>query len=365
LRSGDEVFPAMLEAIASARQTVQLESYMLAAGKLAESFRDALLAAARRGVGTRLLIDAIGSLELPDAFLQPLREGGVQVRIFNPLALRRFGIRNHRKLLVCDSRVAFIGGFNISDDYLGDGVTKGWQDLGVRLSGQLVLDLAESFDELFDLAEFKHKRPVRLARARQKKIVRDSNDQLLLGGPGRGRSPLRRALMADFKIAQRIQIIVPYFIPSWGMRRTLARAARRGGQVQLLLPGKSDVALAQLAGRSVYRRLLRSGVEIYEYQPQILHAKLFVVDDAVYIGSSNLDPRSLAINYELMVRRVNADEAARARAIFADALQHSQQVDRRALKVSLWMRLKEIFAYWLLARIDPDVARKQWRSMPE
>jgi len=367
MRSGDEVFPAMLSAIAAAQKTVALEIYILAAGKLAEEFRTALIAARERGVTVRVLIDAIGSLELPNSFLEPFRLAGVEVRVFNPLALRRFGIRNHRKLLVCDESVAFIGGFNIAEEYSGDGVTRGWCDLGVQLNGALVDDLAASFEEMFALADFQHKRLVRLARARQKKVVLDANDQLLLSGPGRGQSPIRRALLADLRQARRIQIIVPYFIPSWRIRRLLARAARRGGQVQLLLPGKSDVALAQLAGRSLYRRLLKAGVEIYEYQPQVLHAKLFVLDDAVYVGSANLDPRSLSINYELLVRRYDAAEAARARTIFAEALAHSRRIDREELKLNsgLWTRLKEYFAYWVLVRIDPHVARKQWRSLPE
>jgi len=367
MRSGDEVFPAMLAAIADARSVVCLEIYMFAVGKLAEEFRTALIAARGRGVSVRVMVDAIGSLELPDSFLQPLRDAGAEVRVFNPLALRRFNIRNHRKLLVCDGRVAFIGGFNIADDYAGDGVTRGWRDVGARLEGALVDDLAASFEEMFVLADFRHKRPVRLSRARQKKVIRDSNDELLLSGPGRGRSPIRRALLADLRRAWRVQIIVPYFIPSWRLRRELARVARRGGSVQLVLPGKSDVTLAQLAGRSLYRRLLRAGVEIYEYQPQVLHAKLYVVEDAVYVGSANLDPRSLAINYELLVRRHDAAEAARARAIFADAQVHSRRISREELRKtsSLWTRLKEYFAYWLLVRIDPHVARRQWRGMPE
>jgi cardiolipin synthase len=368
MRSGDEVFPAMLAAIGAAQKAVSLETYMLAAGKLSEEFRAALIAARERGVAVRLMIDAIGSLELPDGFLVPLRAAGVEVRVFNPLALGRLSIRNHRKLLVCDEQVAFVGGFNIADDYVGDGVTRGWRDVGARLEGALVHELAATFNEMFALTDFRHKRPIRLARARLKKILAvDANDQLLLSGPGRGRSPIRRALLADLRSARRVQIIVPYFIPSWRIRRLLAGVARRGGQVQLLLPGKSDVALVQLAGRSLYRRLLRAGVEIYEYQPQVLHGKLFVMDDNVYVGSSNLDPRSLSINYELLVRRHDAAEAARARAIFSESLAHSRRIDREELKLNsgLWTRLKEYFAYWLLVRIDPHVARKQWRALPE
>lgn len=367
MRSGDEVFPAMLAAIGQARQSICLESYMYAAGQLGAAFREALIAARQRGVNVRVLVDAIGSLELPDSYLEPLRAVGGEVRVFNPLALRRMSIRDHRKLLVCDQSVAFVGGFNISDDYQGDGIERGWRDVGARFEGGLVDELAASFEEMFALADFLHKRPVRLQRARQKRVVSEANVQLLLSGPGRGRSPIRRALLADLRRARRVQIAVPYFIPSWGLRRQLARAARRGGLVQLLLPGKCDVTLAQLAGRSLYRGLLRAGVEIYEYQPQVLHAKLYVLDDAVYVGSSNLDPRSLTINYELLVRRQDASEAARAREIFADSLAHSRRIEREELRrnSTLWLRMKEYFAYWLLVRVDPHVARKQWRSLPE
>ena len=108
-------------------------------------------------------------------------------------------------------------------------------------------------------------------------------------------------------------MIIAYFLPSWRLRRDLMRVARRGGQVQLILAGKSDVQLSMLAAQSLYRRLLRAGVEIYEYQPQILHAKLFIVDDAVYPGSSNLDTRSLQINYELMIRFAEGNRGRGAR----------------------------------------------------
>ncbi len=367
LRCGDEAFPAMLAAIDAATQSVCLETYIFSDDELGRRFRDALLAASRRGVKVRVLVDGVGSNNLPDDFWFSLKLAGGEARVFNPVTLKRFGIRNHRKLLVCDARVAFIGGFNISHEYEGDGVTRGWRDVGLQLEGGLIGELSSSFDEMFALADFRHKRLVRFWRAKHKKIVVAANEHLLLGGPGRGWNPIRQALNKDLAHARRVQIIQAYFLPTWRIRRALGRAARKGGEVQLLLAGKSDVALSQLAGRSLYQRLLKAGAQVSEYQPQILHAKLLVIDDAVYVGSANLDPRSLSINYELMIRFQNPQMAAEARLIFTDALAQSSRIDGLTWKRSrsFWTRLKERFAYFVLARIDPHVARLQWKWLPE
>jgi cardiolipin synthase len=367
LRTGDETFPAMLAAIDSARASVCLETYIYAAGPLGERFRAALVRAQQRGARVRVLADALGSLSLPDSFWTPLREAGGEARFFNPVALNRLGIRNHRKLLVCDGAVAFIGGFNIAPEYEGDGVARGWRDLGLRVEGYLPAQLAASFDEMFALADFRHKRFVRFRRPTLKRPSASHAEQLLLSGPGRGRNPIRRSLQKDFHRSHNVQIMVAYFLPTGRLRRLFGRVARRGGRVRLLLPGKSDVATSQLAGQSLYRRLLNSGVEIFEYEPQILHAKLFVLNDAVYVGSANFDPRSLSINYELMVRFENPRMADEARAIFGDALEHCRRIDAAEWRRSrtFWQRLKRRWAYFLLARIDPYIARRQWRGLPD
>lgn len=367
LRNGNEAFAAMLDAIAMARVSVRLETYIFSDDDLGRRVRAALVEAQRRGVMVRVLVDGIGSIGLPGDFWQPLVQAGGATRIFNPVALRRFGIRDHRKLLVCDERIAFVGGFNISAEYEGDGVQRGWSDVGLRLEGLLVSDLVSSFEVMFELADFRHLRLVRLWRSQHKRAVESGDGQLLLGGPGRGANPIRRALQHDLAQARDVQILSAYFLPTWRLRRALARVARRGGRVQLILPGKSDVALSQLAGRSLYHGLLKAGAEVNEFQPQILHAKLLVIDDAVYVGSANLDPRSLSINYELMLRVENARLAAEAREIVADRLQQCRRIDPATWTGtrSLWTRFKERCAYWLLVRIDPHVARWQLRSLPD
>jgi cardiolipin synthase len=367
LCAGDEIFPAMLAAIDAAKKSVCLEIYTYTDSPLGKRFREALIRAQARGAHVRVLIDAVGSISLSDSFWEPLRNAGGEVRQFNPMALKRFWIRNHRKLLVCDERVAFVGGFNISPEYEGDGVKRGWCDVGLKLEGRLVPQLAVSFDEMFARADFRHKRFVRLRKLGAKKIVVLPAEQILFSGPVRGRSPIKRALRKDLARAKQVQIIVAYFLPTRRIRRDLMRVARRGGRVQLILAGKSDVLLSMLAAQSLYRRFLSGNVEIHEYQPQILHAKLIIVDDIVYIGSANLDPRSLHINYELMIRFENKEIAKIARKIFTDNLEHCKRVTGAEWRKShtFWRRLKQHWAYFLLSRIDPYMARRQWRALKD
>jgi cardiolipin synthase len=365
LRTGQEYFPATLTAIHAAVQSVCLESYIYAPGALGERIRAALIAAAQRGARVRVLYDALGSYELPGNYWDPLRAAGGEVRQFNPLSLNRLGIRDHRKLLVCDDRVAFIGGFNISPEYDGDGVTRGWHDLGLRIEGPLISQLAASFEDMFARADFLHKRFTRLRKSGVEKAPAPRTE-LLLSGPGRG-NPIKRSLQRDLAYARDVQIMVAYLLPTWPIRRRLNRVARRGGRVELILPGRSDVALSQLAGQSLYRRFLKAGLQIYEYQPQILHAKLIIIDDIVYAGSANLDQRSLNINYELLVRLKSRALADQAREIFGQARQHCQPITLETWLESrgLWQRLKQRWAHFLLVRLDPHIARWQWRALPD
>jgi cardiolipin synthase len=363
--AGQTVFPAMLAAIDQARDGVSLETYIYASGVLGERFREALIRARRRGLKVRVLFDALGSIGLPSAFWQPLRAVGGEVRVFNPLALNRLGIRDHRKLLVCDRQVAFVGGFNISPEFEGDGVTRGWRDIGLRIEGPLVDQLAAAFDDMYRRADLQHRRFVRLRKSTARKTVAVPEQELLLSGPGRGPSPIKQSLRRDLARARDVRLIMAYFLPSWRIRRELTRIARQGGSVRLILAGKSDVLVAQLAGRSLYRRLLRGGVTIYEYQPQVLHAKLVIIDQVVYAGSANLDQRSLNINYELMIRFERSGMAEEARTVFDQLLPHCRLITPESWQASrsFWRRLKHRWAYFLLARVDPYVSLRQWQSL--
>jgi cardiolipin synthase A/B len=362
LRTGAEALEEMLRAIDAARTSIRLEVYIYHVGPIAERFRTALINACQRGVRTQVLIDAVGSLTLPESFWEALKVSGGQFKWFNPITFQRFSFRDHRKILVCDDEIAFIGGFNISTEYCGDGVNSGWRDMGMQVGGLMAGELARAFDEMFALADFKRRNLfLRFRRAKHERMVASSNAKLLLTSPGRPRNPAIKSLHHDFRYAKRVQMICAYFLPTWRLRRDLMRVARRGGQVQIILPGKSDVPMMQAAGRSLYRRLLRAGVEIFEYEPQILHSKLFIIDDVVYAGSLNLDPRSLHLNYELVIRVEDAALADKGRDIFQADLAHCKKIqfEKWRSERTFWSRLKGRWAYFLLARLDPYITRKQ------
>ncbi len=364
LKTGAEGLAAMLAAIQAASRTVRLETYIYSDSPVGRGIRDALVQARQRGVEVRVMVDALGSVDLPDSLWTPLRDAGGRVSWFNPLSLKRWSYRDHRKLLVCDERVAIVGGFNIAQEYAGDGVSSGWRDLGMQADGAAAEELARSFDRIFDLAEFRHRRLQRLRKASDR-VVEGANWRLLSSGPGCRHGEIKRSLALDLRGAARVRIATAYFLPTRRLRRELRRAARRGTRVQLMLAGKTDVALSQLAGRRLYRSLLRAGVEIYEYQPQIFHPKLIVADNTVYAGSANLDTRSLQINYELLVRVQDEHLAREAAALFDSDLRHCRRIDgktwRRAR--SWWGKLKERGAYLLLAKLDLLVARWQLKTL--
>jgi cardiolipin synthase len=184
-------------------------------------------------------------------------------------------------------------------------------------------------------------------------------------GPALGRNAFQALLLHSVREAREVRIIASYFVPSLKLRRALRRLARRGGRVQLLLAGKSDVAMVQAAGRTYYSGLLRAGVEIAEYQPQILHTKLAIIDGAVFAGSSNLDARSLTVNYELMVRLPDAALAEEGRALFAADWERSRRIllpEWRAGQT--WRdRLYGLIARFCLIKIDPWFARSRLRTL--
>jgi len=364
LSTGEEGLDAMLEAIAGATVSLQLETYIFAPGLLGLRFREALIQARRRGVRVQVLLDAFGSLGLPTNFWNPLLQLGGEFRWFNSFrAAERYGHRNHRKLLVADSLLAIVGGFNVGEDYYGDGVARGWRDLGLQIKGPLVAALEESFFHLFEKAAdpppaFPPFHPT------TDTAIRGCSWTLLLSEPGLGRRAFKRALLHDLSRARDVRIICAYFVPTWRLRRALIRTAQRGGRVQLILAGRSDIEVSRLASRSLYAKLLRAGVEICEYQPQILHAKLLIIDHVVYAGSANLDARSLNINHELMIRIDNEKTAGQARAIFEDDLTRSRPIDPQTWRASrsFFTRLLEKIAYFLLVRIDPLLISLRWRN---
>jgi cardiolipin synthase A/B len=308
-------------------------------------------------------LDDFGSAELPDDFFAELIESGAQLRSFNPSRVLRVAFRNHRKLVISDDRAAIVGGFNIGDEYAGDGVESGWRDLGMQIDGPLVRQLILSFARMFVAARMDYAALVEFSRHSRPDPPYLDRPSVLTSGPRFGGALLRRSFYADLDGAKSVDIIAAYFAPTWAMRRRLSKAAQNG-RIRLVLPSKSDVSILRLAAQHLYSRLLRQGVKIYEYRPQILHAKLIVIDDAVYIGSCNLDVRSLRLNYELLLRIPDSALALQARQLIETDISHSAEVVPEVWRQNTrwWHNAERQLAYWLVNRLDPFLARRRLRG---
>lgn len=292
---GDDLYEAMLASIAVAKESVRLESYIFADDEIGRQFAEALAAKASAGVTVRLLIDAAGSLfwtsRRLDRFLQ---EHDVQVKWYHRWSWRhplRYDQRNHRKLLVVDDELAFLGGFNIHRE--NSRRTYGeirWRDTHLRIGRELAVEAARQFDAVWN-----RRRKFMDARLGDVSAVVISN-------VFRNCRRRFRCLYWDRIDAanENVYLTTPYFVPDLRTLRRLGTASRRGIDVRLLLPRKSDVPIVQWAAHALYAGLLEAGVRIYEYLPRPLHAKTAVVDgEWSIVGSSNLDYRSFGINYEI------------------------------------------------------------------
>ncbi|MBF5045675.1 cardiolipin synthase B [Aggregicoccus sp. 17bor-14] len=293
LDGGAEAFPRMLAAIDAAARFVHLEVYTFELDTIGTRFLEALEAALRRGVRVHVLVDGWGTARDADAIRDRLRAAGARVRVYNPLRVLPTGRswRNHRKILLVDGQVAFIGGINIGDAYAGTAERPGWADLALELRGEVAAQLESRL----------HARASRLQVGRV---------QVHLAGFGGGLRLEARYRAAIESAREQVTIAHAYFLPEGGLVRALARAAARGVRVRLLLAGRSDVPLTRLATGRLYRKLLQAGVSVHEWECSILHAKAAVVDGRrLLVGSFNLDPLSL-VNLETLVEVDDAGVAA-------------------------------------------------------
>lgn len=324
--AGDEFFADVLKSIDAARVTVDFESYIFEPDALGERVIEAFCRAAARGVKVRVIVDAIGSPSWRVRYAERLAAAGVRCKIYHENSfgrylersevrghrtiawfLRRLNQRNHRKVVLVDEEYAWLGSMNVSKVHLrSESGDKAWRDTAVRVSGAGVAILQRSFDYIW--ADRRERR--RAGRA----LNRDARPEGACVRVNVTRT-LRRAVYEDLQnvlesAERRIWVRSAYFVPHGAVLRALRRSARRGLDVRVLVPSRSDVVFMPWVAIALYRNLLRSGVRIFEYQPSMLHAKNLVVDDWMTVGSSNLNHRS--IFHDLESDAVLCTEGARA-----------------------------------------------------
>ena len=299
---GSEAYNAIVDAIAGAKHHVHLEYYILNDGVVAKRIRAALIERAKAGVQIRLLLDCLGTSRL-GAYLQPLRDAGVEVARFGPRMRPGFvNFRTHRKIVICDGTTGFTGGMNIDDchDESVVGVLEGWRDTQVRLRGDAVAPLALAF-----LEDWQYATDVVLDGPEYLPPLDGRGDRLVqicASGPDAHPQSIHAVYFTAISTArERVWISTPYFVPDEPMQAALIAAALRGVDVRVLIPGTSDHAVVDAAAQSYFPELLAAGVAIHAYGPPALHAKTLVVDrDAAIVGTANVDNRSLRLNFEVV-----------------------------------------------------------------
>lgn len=358
LADGPGTYQAMLRSIAQARRYVHMETYIFEDDAEGARFAEALIAARNRGADVALMVDAVGTIKTPDALFQRLRDAGVQVAVFNPISPvngSRAGWspnqRNHRKVLVVDGKVGYLGGINVSAVYAsspasGSGASGGvgsgadakrtdaqaapWRDTHLQIEGPAVAQLEAV---IRDGWQSQAKEPLRGGGTAIAPPVGPTRVRILANQPDRSDGyTVYLTLMSAFESAQRsIHITMAYFVPDPAFVDVLAAAAQRGVDVALVLPGFSDSSLVFNAGRSHYGKLLKAGVKIYERRDALLHAKTAVVDGVwSTVGSSNMDWRSFALNYEVNAVVLGPEFAADMEALFQRDVTESVRITPEA-----------------------------------
>lgn len=345
--NGEKTFAAVLDEIDRATREILLETYILRDDDTGTKLVERLERAVARGVKVRVLADAFGSWTTSRAFWQRMQNHGIEARLFHPFWAKLWDhfIRDHRKIIVVDQRVAFTGGMNVGNEYGSSRHAKAglWRDTHARIEGPTAWELALVFKEGWRRAEGEPF-PITPSEATDesgvKTLVLDSR-------PGRGFAETASVLAVLVGAArERLWVTNSYFAPRRNAIEVLGRAARRGVDVRLLLPGISDVPIVRHAGHGFFAGLLASGVRIFEYQPAILHAKTVVADDyATVVGSSNLDFRSFHFNAECNV--LIFDEATTQTMARAFETDLSKSIEIRAdhwRRRPLFHRLGDAFA---------------------
>lgn len=349
---GDEYFSAVLSSIESARESVFVESYIFDSDTLGKRLVDALQAARGRGVEVRVLIDGVGSANFISRTLSAVRRSGLEIRVHHPLPwqivpnflfakglglrafLRVFSLansRNHRKLIVIDGQTAFVGSLNVSEVHLAEVLNShSWHDVGVRLQGELCSLLNLIFQKTWNKSWRSTASGFLKPQLPLRRRIPIPESPFIIRNDGRKlrHQALSERLQMIRGARRRVWIANAYFVPGGQLLRSLMAAARRGVDVRILLPQISDVHFMPWVSRAFYESLIRHGVRVYEYTPRVLHAKVMLTDESAWIGSSNLNHRSLLHDLELDVVLNSDASLRRLDEIFTADFNLSHEIDK-------------------------------------
>lgn len=331
LLNGDQIFPAMLDAIRSAKRTITFETFIYWSGEVGRQFADALIERARAGVKVHVLLDWLGTKKMDANSIQQMTDAGIEVQRYHPIRwyqLHKFNNRTHRKLLIVDGTVGFTGGVGIADEWAGNAQDpKHWRDTHFKLEGPSVAQLQAAFMDNW----LKTQRRVLQGNDYfpALKPVGSCVAQVFVSSPAEGSESMRLMYLLSIACAAKtIRLATAYFVPDDLAVQSLVAARKRGVAVDILLPGKHiDTQFVRGASRSRWGPLLEAGVKIYEYEPTMFHCKLMVTDDLwVSVGSTNFDNRSFRLNDEANLNILDADFARAQSAIFERDKSLSRQI---------------------------------------
>ena len=359
LPDGPDRLAALLDLIGSARKSLRLLYYIYAPDASGKMVREALIDAVNRGVDVALLVDGFGSSKVPADYFLELSEAGARFCRFLPSLGRRYLIRNHQKLALADNRRVLIGGFNIEDDYFKPADEGGWRDTGLLLDGPAAARLAPYYDALMDWAMARSSK-IRDLRAIIQQFSETSGKlQWQYGGPMRRLSPWASSTCRDLARGSDVEMIAAYFAPPGGMLRRIAQAGATG-RARIITAAKTDNVATVAAARFTYRRLLKRGVRVFEYQRSKLHSKLLVLDDVAHVGSSNFDYRSIYLNLEMMLRVEDPEFASLMRLYFEGELEACVEITPalHAKRSTLINKLKWALSFSVVSLADYTVTRR-------
>ena len=356
--AGKDRLAALLALIEGARASLRICFYIFAEDASGVLVRDALAAAARRGVKVSLIIDGFGA-DARKAFFAPMCDAGGSFCCFSPKWSQRYLIRNHQKIVIADGKTAMIGGFNVEDSYFAPPEANGWNDLGIVVEGSAVDDLSRWFDELDRWTSDPHANWRAIRRMVRQWQPGEGPVRVLIGGPTRGLSSWASCVRRDMKTARRLDMLMAYFSPSNRAMRAIGKVACRDG-ARLVFAAKSDNGATIGATRSLYDYLLKRRAKIWEFEACKLHTKLIVIDDKSYFGSANFDMRSLYLNLEVMLRIEDPALADRLSEYIEQHLSASQAITASVHKqrASVLTRVRWNVSWFLVAVVDYTVSRR-------